>query len=317
MVYNAARELPFVPIDPYNPGRSLSMAEVPCSACTWTPTRQSRCSYESHVSIFYSAGNRAAWSLGSKYILKERSTEPPNFESVNLQFLSSKTTIPIPEQLEEWEEDGRYFQIMKRMRGKPLEQAWPTMSQEEKERVASQTAEYLKQLRGLHSDRMEGLGGQPIYDGFLFGSDYRKGHGPLSSDDELWAEMSESIAHVPEEVRVKLRERLPTGAPYTFTHGDLTDVNIMVEDGNLVGIIDWEGAGYFPVWWEFAALSIGLGQVDCEWKPMLRKYLPTEDRDFWMLFYSLQRYPQLDETARKFFDEAELELPAVEASSTE
>lgn len=294
------------------------MAEVPCSACTWTPKRQSQCSYESHVSIFYSASNRAAWSLGSKYILKERGTDGPNYESANLKFLSSKTTIPIPEQLEEWKEDnGRYFQIMKRMRGKPLEQAWPKMSQEERERVASQTAEWLKQLRGLHSDRMEALGGQPIYSAFLFGGDHRKGHGPLSSDDELWAEMSERLAHVPEEVRGKLRERLPATAPYTFTHGDLTDVNIMVEDGNLVGIIDWEGAGYYPVWWEFAALSLGLGEVDCQWKRMLREYMPTQDREFYLILWALRDYPQLNETAQKFFDEAGLELPAVEAVGTE
>ncbi|CAG8026200.1 unnamed protein product [Penicillium salamii] len=248
---------------------------------TWTPERQSHCSYNSHVSIFYSASNRGAWSLGSKFILKERSSAPPNFERANLQFLSSKTTIPIPQTVQEWtEDDGTYFQIMNRMKGQPLSEAWPTMSQTDKERVASQTAEYLKQLQELHSDRMESLGGQPLYDAFLFPPKYGVGHGPFSSDDELWAEMSKSLTHVQEEVRVKLRERLPTAAPYTFTHGDLTDVNIMVEDGHLVGIIDWEAARYFPAWWEFAALSIGLGQVDVEWKQTLRRYMPSADREF-------------------------------------
>ncbi|CAG8932525.1 unnamed protein product [Penicillium salamii] len=294
------------------------MAETPCSACTWTPERQSHCSYNSHISLFYSASNRGAWSLGSKFILKERSSEAPNFESANLQFLSSKTTIPIPQTVQEWtEDDGTYFQIMTRLKGRPLSEAWPTMSQTDKERVASQTAEYLKQLRELHSDRMECLGGHPLYDAFLFGSAYGVGHGPLSSDDELWAEMSKSLTHVPGEVQVKLRERLPTAAPYTFTHGDLTDVNIMVEDGHLVGIIDWEAAGYFPVWWEFAGLSIGLGQVDVEWKQTLRRYMPPEDREFWLIFKSLQwDYPKLDERGRKFFENSGLELPEIEASAS-
>ncbi|CAG7922806.1 unnamed protein product [Penicillium olsonii] len=294
------------------------MAETPCSACTWTPERQSHCSYKSNVSLFYSAGPRGAWSLGSKFILKERSISPPNFESVNLQFISSKTTIPVPNLVKEWtEDDGTYFQITERLRGKPLSEAWPTMSQTDKDRVASQTADYLKQLRELRSDRMESLGGQPLYHAFLFMSGYGKGHGPLCSDDELWTEMSKSLDHVPENVLIKFRERLPTAAPYTFTHGDLTDVNIMVEGGHLVGIIDWEGAGYFPVWWEFAALSIGLGEVDVEWKQTLRRYMPAEDGEFWPIFYSLKwNYPKLNEVGHEFFQESGLELPVVEASDS-
>ena len=39
---------------------------------------------------------------------------------------------------------------------------------------------------------------------------------------------------------------MPPATPYTFTHGDLTSVNIMVENGNLIGIIDWEASGYYP-----------------------------------------------------------------------
>ncbi len=41
---------------------------------------------------------------------------------------------------------------------------------------------------------------------------------------------------------------MPSAAPFTFTHGDLTDVNILIKDGNLADILDWEASGYFPVW---------------------------------------------------------------------
>jgi aminoglycoside phosphotransferase len=70
-----------------------------------------------------------------------------------------------------------------------------------------------------------------------------KGHEPLSSDDELWDEMSAVLSHVPQEVPLKLRKRMPTAAPYTFTHGNLTDVNIMVGNGHLVGMIGRETLG--------------------------------------------------------------------------
>lgn len=300
------------------------LANTQCSACTWSAEKQSHCSYKSNVSLFYSASDRGVWSLGSQFILKERSTEPPSFETANLEFLSSNTKIPIPKVIKEWTEaDGSYFQIMERMKGQPLEQAWPSMSETDRERVAKQTAEYLMELRGLTSDRMESLGGKPLYNGFLFDSDYKVGHGPLSSKDQLWDIMSSNLSHVPEALRLKLRDRMPNPEPYTFSHSDLTDVNIMVDNGNLVGIIDWESSGYFPFWWEFAALSIGLGEVDCQWKPMLRRHLcelanlpdfGIEAREFFWTFRSFRNYPDLDERGVKFLKECEADgLEGIEA----
>jgi hypothetical protein len=54
---------------------------------------------------------------------------------------------------------------------------------------------------------------------------------------------------------------------------------------------------FFPVWWEYACAGIGLGQEGQEWKTLLRKYMPEyeEARQFWRDFYSLSRYPNLDE----------------------
>ncbi|KNG86672.1 hypothetical protein ANOM_005665 [Aspergillus nomiae NRRL 13137] len=274
-----------------------------CSACSWSPTRQEGCRYNSHVKLFYGVSNHGAWSLGSHLILKERTTEPPNFESTNLQFLAERTSMPVPKLVKEWQEDdGTYFLLSKRIPGRPLSEIWATMSGADKERVAKQTAEYLMQLRGLHSALMESLGGQPLYSAFLFPTGYCIGHGPFSSDDELWAEMALALENVPENVRLELRRRMPAATPYTFTHGDLTNVNIMVDDNGLAGILDWEFSGYFPVWWEFTCAGIGLGQDDKEWKDLLRKYLPdhTEAREFWLDFYALRKYPTLDERGLVF-----------------
>jgi aminoglycoside phosphotransferase len=37
-----------------------------------------------------------------------------------------------------------------------------------------------------------------------------------------------------------------------FTHGDFRPNNIMVKDGRVTAIIDWEMAGWYPDYWEFA-----------------------------------------------------------------
>ncbi|KAJ5551019.1 hypothetical protein N7535_001042 [Penicillium sp. DV-2018c] len=286
--------------------------ETTCSACSWSPARQDGCRYQSHVNLFYGVSNRGVWSLGTNLILKERSAEPPNFEAPNIKYLASRTSIPIPQIVEAWEEnDGAYFLLTRRIQGQPLSEAWPKMTPADKERVAKQTAEYLMQLRALRSDRLESIGGQPIYSAFLFPVGYGIGHGPFSSEEELWAEMSLALTHVPEVVRSKLRQRMPAAAPFTFTHGDLTNVNIMVEDGNLAGILDWESSAFFPVWWEFTCAGIGLGQDDKEWKDLLRKYLPdyTEARNFWRDFFALRDYPKLNERGLAFLKECGLSLP--------
>ncbi|KAK7415859.1 hypothetical protein QQZ08_012216 [Neonectria magnoliae] len=181
------------------------------------------------------------------------------------------------------------------------------MSAIERHRVAKQTADYLVQLRQLQSTRIQSLGGEPVYSAFLFPVGYGIPHGPLNTDTELWNELDKALEGVPERARQRLQELMPPSTPYTFTHGDLTNVNIMVENGNLTGIIDWESSGYFPVWWEFTCAGIGLGEEDKQWKTLLQEYMPdfTEAREFWHDFYLLSKYPKLDARATQFLESLE------------
>lgn len=134
---------------------------------------------------------------------------------------------------------------MKRIPGEPLSKAWSKLSTHEKEGIAKQTAEYLLQLRNLQSDKTQSLTGGPVYLDSLFrNKDTHLSHGPITTHDELWAHMERVLNEaISEAVRIRLRQRMPPAAPYTFTHGDLTNVNIMVENGCLTGIIDWETSG--------------------------------------------------------------------------
>ncbi|EGY23432.1 uncharacterized protein VDAG_04870 [Verticillium dahliae VdLs.17] len=277
-------------------------AKTHCTACSWSVERQDACRYHSHVKLFYGVSDRGAWSVGSKLIVKERSTSPPNFEARNIRFLRANTTIPLPPILKEWSEDGRYFMVNERVQGEPLSVAWPNLTDVERHRVAKQTANYLTELRQLHSPLIQSLSGEPVYSAFLFPVGYGVPHGPLCSDDELWDELNKALERVPERARQRLQERMPSSTPYTFTHGDLTSVNIMVENGNLTGILDWEASGYFPVWWEFACAGIGLGEEDKQWKTLLQGYMSgfMEAREFWLDFHSLSNYPKLDVRATQF-----------------
>lgn len=281
-------------------------SQTPCAACGWTTQKQRCCDYVSHVKLFYGAGDRGAWALGSNFILKERPRGPTNYEAVNLTFLRDNTTIPVPKMVKEWVDDeGSYFVLMERIKGQNLEAAWSAMSTAAKERVADQTADCILQLRRFQSARMESLDGGLVYSGFLFLGDLESPHGPFLSDEEFRKDMAVALEHLPERARECFRKRTPNSTPYTFTHGDLTNVNIMVKDGNLTGIIDWEAAGYFPAWWEFTAASIGLGAEDAEWKALLRARMTeyTQEREFWRDFYAIHSYPNLNERGEALLKE--------------
>ncbi|GKZ36735.1 hypothetical protein AbraIFM66950_007932 [Aspergillus brasiliensis] len=287
---------------------------LPCSACGWTSNRQNLSGYKSHVRLFEYAGDEGKWSLGSKLVLKERNATAPDSEAASLRFVKENTSLPVSTVVEEWEEpgdlkppepeqpreaprargDGRYFLLTKRVPGVPLSIVWDRLKMEHKEHIAKQTAEYLMQLRGLQSNAMESLGNKPLSSRKLFAGSHGAPDGLLSSDKDLWAAMELGIVNIPERTRQLLGECMPSAAPYTFTHGNLSFDNILIDSrGNLSGILDWEAAGYFPVWWEYVSAGISMREYGKEWKALLLKNMPDYSgaREWWFNYYALSMRP--------------------------
>jgi Ser/Thr protein kinase RdoA (MazF antagonist) len=67
-----------------------------------------------------------------------------------------------------------------------------------------------------------------------------------------------------------------------FTHGDLNSFNILVSDGKVVGLIDWEFSGWYPHYWEYTSAWFG-SATKTEWQGLLDKFLDRpNDKDFKM-----------------------------------
>ena len=58
-----------------------------------------------------------------------------------------------------------------------------------------------------------------------------------------------------------------------FTHGDLAPRNVLVlEDGTVSGLIDWEYAGWYPEHWEYVkALYCTMSRPDKSWDEAVRE----------------------------------------------
>ncbi|PWY72209.1 kinase-like protein [Aspergillus sclerotioniger CBS 115572] len=290
------------------------MTNNPCTACSWSSERQRNCSYESDVKLVHASRNRGIWAIGSSLILKDRGPMHRTYEVFNAHLVRESTTIPVPTVIGSWKENRRTFILMKRIPGESLRELWPRLSLKEKESIAKQTADYISQLRGLQNQKIQGVGGRPIYSSLLF--PYKRAdnpfppHGPFSSDDELWADMGLGITNNhPKSMNEDLRRVMPPGRPYTFTHCNLAIENIMVEDGKVTGILDWECSGYYPVWWEYVCTSAATSQEDQEWKALLRKQMRdyTRARDWWSTYCMTEKD---DESERLIRDDTQSERMA-------
>ncbi|OBT93418.1 hypothetical protein VE01_08742 [Pseudogymnoascus verrucosus] len=134
------------------------------------------------------------------------------------KWVRENTKIPVVEEMKYWKDDNSHFFLMKRVPGESLEDAWPRLSGAEKKNYAREVIEYIAELRKHKAPSPQTVEGAPVRDQML-GSTHTSV--VVIEDKETWW------------------ARVAKG-------------NIMVHDGHVSGIIDWEHAGYLPDWWEHA-----------------------------------------------------------------
>jgi len=72
-----------------------------------------------------------------------------------------------------------------------------------------------------------------------------------------------------------------------FTHADLNMRNILVKDGRISGIVDWENAGWFPEYWEYTKCHFGV-RLSTRWLEMIEAVFENKyeaeleiERQYW------------------------------------
>ena len=78
---------------------------------------------------------------------------------------------------------------------------------------------------------------------------------------DLYPEVNELIAQYEE--------------PYpslVFTHGDLSSLNILACGDKVVGIVDWETAGWYPSYWEYTT-ACQVNPHNSFWRDEIEKFL--------------------------------------------
>lgn len=198
-------------------------------------------------------------------------------EAKNMMFVDQNTeTVPVPKVFacysygpirRDIEDYGSLFDtyiFMSYVKGQSLDKVWGTYDDTTKNHITSQLKGYFNQLRQINDGNYIGSAGLgPVTDPILE-SHHTKG--PFNSEGDFNNAIIEAYqSKAPKRhIRGFLAGMLSQKChKIVFTHGDLRLQNIMVHDGYVSGILDWEFSGWYPEYWEFSkALYVWKWQND-------------------------------------------------------
>ncbi|KAJ9369323.1 hypothetical protein DTO282E5_5985 [Paecilomyces variotii] len=195
----------------------------------------------------------------STYVTKSGERVRPA-EAEAMRLVSKHTSVPVPEVFfatfdPDW---GRI--VMSLIPGSSLEKIWDTLDGKTKEYICLQVWDMISKIRAIpRPPELNGLF-QCAADGSLTRDplleDLKDPARPLTNDSDLRARIFERYYHFAgRRYEHELPNMLPRSSCSVFTHADIAPRNIMVDEQNRVtGILDWEHAGWYPDYWEYAQI---------------------------------------------------------------
>jgi len=235
------------------------------------------------ATIIYQYGERIVYQIGDDYILK-RTPRGPNTEAETHHFVALRTEIPVPRIYGEWLSPNRrhHFLLQQKIPGTTLGAAWPRLSKPDKLRLARQVDAMMARLGRFEDTRMQTIAETRLPNNAFVphpadppGLPYLSGRWRTDAaifDNEFLPALSRAGVTAP-LIRVLRRTMPPCDTDFVFTHGDLYVGNVMVDPVRVkvTGIIDWESAGFWPEWFQYARITYGVNRDDVEWKRLLSR----------------------------------------------
>lgn len=213
-------------------------------------------------------GQRIGWSIWrlSPNICVKAGSGINLDEVANMEYVRKHTSVPVPKVYCAFKRKGTTYIVMKYIRGEMLWSSWQHCSEETKQSLRCQLRALMLDLRQTPNPspgQVAARNGSVVYD-----DRYTEGmiryFGPFKTPHEfhLWLRQGVEqalpappgadpvlMAKLTELIRLQDRREYKT----VLTHGDLSSTNIMVKDGKIAAIIDWESAAWLPDYWEFTS----------------------------------------------------------------
>lgn len=166
-------------------------------------------------------------------------------EADRLQWIGDR--LPVPQVLHREEAGGTVFLLLSELSGMPLHKALETLDPE------AVVERFADALRRVHAIPTEGCPFDDVLERELAESERRLQDGGLDEDA-----FTAAAGAPPAEVLADLRDRRSILRDLVFTHGDYCLPNVLVQDGDLSGILDWGIAGVADRHRDFMSIELTL-----------------------------------------------------------
>ena len=254
------------------------------------PTRQPRWFTPDSLDVVYQYGQRAVYKAynhanDTTYILKRTPNLDGivNTEAATHRFLVESTAVPVPIVYGEWLSPNRerHYLLEERISGQSLTDCWSQLSGADRLSIAEQVASHMTALSRYTSSRMQTINGHRLpNNNFVPSPTPRHDFLPrCSTGSEIFSTLFRPAlerAGVASHLIRKARDTMPPCSDQlVFTHCDLFTGNVMVDPrrARVTAIIDWESAGFWPGWFQYARITHGCNGDDGDWKRLLSRVM--------------------------------------------
>lgn len=182
-------------------------------------------------------------------------------EAATMKFVAETTSIPVPRVYCAFVHKNQAYILMERIEGNNAAYLH-SLPEESRAKALEQLRQMLLELRALKPPPGTGIEsciGGSLHDCRIGRSSPRFGPFETVRDFHSWlrngVEMGQDeTASINDMIERQDKDDWP---PTVFTHGDLNPGSILVRGDKIVGIIDWEFAGWYPHYWEYTSAWLG------------------------------------------------------------
>lgn len=219
-------------------------------------------------------------------------------DAATLQFVAQHTSIPVPKVYCAFEHKGQVYIVMEFIKAYMLAYGWTSRSPESKAKIHQQLRRMMDELRSIPHPEHLGIAnvtGGPLFDPRLPG--HSLNFGPFKSTAGFHLHIREGCNRerceaLPSDRRdeiCKLIDQHEGTWPICFVHGDLSSLNILARGDEVVGIVDWDTAGWYPSYWEYTT-AWHVNPFNDFWQEEVDKFLELMPEELAM-----------EQTRRKYF----------------
>jgi len=226
--------------------------------------------------VLHSFFHRSVLQISATQVLKLGADITPD-EADMMRFVNThipSVPCPIVHSVKDYGEGPRRKVgiLMDHVAGSTLESVWPTASDREKSAYTTQLREIVQHLHEPAGQFIGRVGHRPCVDPGGFGED-APDMGPFDDEESFNHYRKERVrATKGDDAASRVASLQKSGHRFVLTHGDLSDRNILVKDGKITGLVDWEFSGWYPEYWESVQAQVSPSH-DPYWREVLGQVL--------------------------------------------